>query len=457
MAREIFKNLPDTSTPINANKLNGIFNGVEPMGSIVVEDIIGKNLFDANANYINMWVDTDGSLVDDNIKVNALYDYISVNPLTTYTLSVNQNIFGLRAYGYDENKTFIERFSYGYDLSTIKFTTSENVKYLRILINYDNATKINKDIVMSLEPQLEKGSTATEYTPYKKYGYNSQESMGKIVVDDISCKNIFNIQNPDPYNSVVETMSSNSITFVNSGSYAQLKYHFVLKKNTNYVLRYTLSLTDTSYMPTVDVQGNNSWKNSIISRNGTGTHTLKFNSGDWDTIDMVFPINGATNLTNTGTLSNVQLELGDEVTPYTPYKEFSNEVQYLTNFITAKSGYTIKSQHIFKQNNHFWGNVVIQKDSGTFGSTTEAIATLPTPIQGNVNSGCFMSQGEWSAKNVGYLYIGNNTIQVSDPNATTNNVVKIDLDIVTNFINSTQSASMMSLRPDTTEEGELDG
>ena len=145
-------------------------------------------------------------------------------------------------------------------------------------------------------------------------------NLGSIVVDDISCKNLFNIQNPDPYNSIVTSMSSNSITFNNNGAYAQLKYHFTLKKNTNYVLKYTLETTNPSFIPWVSIQGNNYWGNEITGRNGTGIFVIPFNSGDWDTVDMVFPINGDTNLTNTGTLSNVQLEEGTVATGYTPYK-----------------------------------------------------------------------------------------------------------------------------------------
>lgn len=39
MSREFFKNLPDTTTPLNAQRMNGFLNGNEAMGSIVVDDI----------------------------------------------------------------------------------------------------------------------------------------------------------------------------------------------------------------------------------------------------------------------------------------------------------------------------------------------------------------------------------------------------------------------------------
>ena len=46
MAREFFKNLPNTTTPLTAPRLNGLLDGDEPMGNIVVDSIKGKNMFD---------------------------------------------------------------------------------------------------------------------------------------------------------------------------------------------------------------------------------------------------------------------------------------------------------------------------------------------------------------------------------------------------------------------------
>jgi hypothetical protein len=48
MAKEFFKNLPDTSTPLSASRLNGLLNGNEAMGNIVVGDVKCKNLLGDN-------------------------------------------------------------------------------------------------------------------------------------------------------------------------------------------------------------------------------------------------------------------------------------------------------------------------------------------------------------------------------------------------------------------------
>ena len=202
------------------------------------------------------------------------------------------------------------------------FTCTKSRPYVFIGIDKDNPYNLptNLGAYANYKLQINDGNTAKAYTPYKKYGYNSKESMGSIVVDDISCKNKFNIQNPEPYNSTVASMSSNSITFSNAGAYAQLKYHHVLKKNTNYTLKYTFETTNPEFVQNVDIQGNNTWQNSIVTKYGAGTYTLNFNSGNYDTIDIVFAINGETNLTNTGTLSNVILCESTDDESYCEYK-----------------------------------------------------------------------------------------------------------------------------------------
>ena len=48
MAREFFKNLPDTDTPVEAGRLNALLDGDEPQGYIVVDTIMGTNLVDSS-------------------------------------------------------------------------------------------------------------------------------------------------------------------------------------------------------------------------------------------------------------------------------------------------------------------------------------------------------------------------------------------------------------------------
>lgn len=104
MAREIFKNLPDKSTPLNATKLNGIFNGEESMGSIVVEDIECKNLLYTPYNENNKLTVTApkndyGVETDYHVYLEAGVTY-TFKCETTGNAS-QQEIFLLKDKGYD--------------------------------------------------------------------------------------------------------------------------------------------------------------------------------------------------------------------------------------------------------------------------------------------------------------------------------------------------------------------
>lgn len=49
MAKQFFKDLPDTSTPLNASRLNGLLDGDEALGNIVIDSISSKNFFNKTA------------------------------------------------------------------------------------------------------------------------------------------------------------------------------------------------------------------------------------------------------------------------------------------------------------------------------------------------------------------------------------------------------------------------
>lgn len=153
---------------------------------------------------------------------------------------------------------------------------------------------------------------------------NGNESMGSIVVEDVTCKNLFNVQQAQTTNAIINSLTRDSIVFSDNGDvWSQLIYKLVLKKNTIYTLKYTFETTNPDFSPYVDIQGNGDWHNSL-GNGSTGTNVITFNSGDWDYINISFPIGGATNITNTGTLSNVQIEKGSVATEYVPYKNFDN-------------------------------------------------------------------------------------------------------------------------------------
>lgn len=100
--------------------------------------------------------------------------------------------------------------------------------------------------------------------------------------------------------------------------------------------------------------------------------------------------------------------------------------------LTANEGYTIRSQHFFKQGNHIWGNALIQSTT-PFSSIYSYPVELEYTIPYVYNSYCILCDGEFSADGIGYIYIGANSSQIiiTDTTGASNKTfVKISLDFV---------------------------
>lgn len=152
MAKEFFKDLPDTTTPITAGRLNGLLDGEEPMGDLVVDSIRTKNMFDKNS--VLMGYEIKGA--DGTVSTNNNYyvsDYIPVKPNTNYYLTKTNN--GTSNCFYDINKNFISTIIK--DQGVITTPDNSNVYYMRF-----NGSPSDLDNV-----QVEEGSVATEYKPFQ--------------------------------------------------------------------------------------------------------------------------------------------------------------------------------------------------------------------------------------------------------------------------------------------------
>lgn len=97
--------------------------------------------------------------------------------------------------------------------------------------------------------------------------------------------------------------------------------------------------------------------------------------------------------------------------PYRPsYQELivNTAIEDISDKITAASGYTINSlTKLYKQNNRVFGQIVISKDTGSFGGAQELIASFnsgyrPKDIQ---IQGCFFGSTAYNAEYTGYTYI----------------------------------------------------
>ena len=166
MAREIFKNLPDTSTPLSASKLNGIFNGEESMGSIVVEDITCRNMFNKHKALIGQELNGDDGTTTSNSNV-FVSDYIKVNPNETYFISGKTS--GQSNCFYDKDKNFISTIKIAN--GTITIPNNENICYVRF---NGPLTEINTT-------QFEIGKVASNYIEPKEFSnkqiYSTEEQL----------------------------------------------------------------------------------------------------------------------------------------------------------------------------------------------------------------------------------------------------------------------------------------
>lgn len=289
----------------------------------VVDTIKCKNEFNINkvleAFYVNY------SINGDNITITSAGAYANIRVLVDvemgkeYTLSCsainNQDVAtNISVYKKNSSDRYVEQYGYGTTPSfNLTFTPTENQIVIMFYANptpdgYFNTVNYNNI-------QLEQG-TITEYTPHKKYGYNSQESMGKIIADDISCKNLFNFNNMKmSYATVDYTKKTITFTSFNNATLNNLKDicpDLVVGET------YTFSFKTTSTVKYIYLNG------SKYTWNNNGAHTIT-----QEDLDGYILFYGATD--TSCTMSDIQIEKGTIATEYTPHKEFNNKQIYSTN------------------------------------------------------------------------------------------------------------------------------
>lgn len=113
-------------------------------------------------------------------------------------------------------------------------------------------------------------------------------------------------------------------------------------------------------------------------------------------------------------------------------KQEKIEIVQNTDIISLNSGYSFVtgSYPIFKQGKHYWGYILIKKDSGTFTRTQEKVGSFKIPILGAGNTFCSLSTNEWKSQSIGYFYF-NVDITISDENNNGYNTAKAYIDVVT--------------------------
>lgn len=172
MAKEFFKDLPNTTTPLTASRLNGLLDGEEPMGNLVVDSIRTKNIVDYRLSK-NGAIPTNSTSETLDYNIYSLTTaWFPCKPNTTYTISGGNN--RRRWQTKSENGTI----TYVGDETT--FTTNSSAKYLRVYYYY-GSSQAYFDTIQNL--QVEEGSTATAFSEYQNLNpYTNNYSTGEIVV-----------------------------------------------------------------------------------------------------------------------------------------------------------------------------------------------------------------------------------------------------------------------------------
>ena len=143
-------------------------------------------------------------------------------------------------------------------------------------------------------------------------------------------------------------------------------------------------------------------------------------------------------LNNMGIECQFETNVRDEQINIKMYSDKNNIlIEDITSSLTASTGFTINSNSkLYKQNNHVFGTIIVEKTVGYFSSTQETIANISNyaPLTNYFACPCFCTS-IWNVQNVGYAFITRSdvadagNITVSDI-VTTNNYVKLAVDYI---------------------------
>lgn len=173
--KTVWEDLPSTNTPITAENLNNMEDGIETndkklsgeevIGNIVVDSIRTKNLFDSNTIVQG---DVAGSTSTARVSTRQI---LWLEP-GTYTFSTNMSStyrFGIIIRPSAPPTSSTSSYDSGWltDTSTHTFTITTAGYYMMNFAKTDN-TDLTAENIKAFNFQLEEGSTATTYSPFQE-------------------------------------------------------------------------------------------------------------------------------------------------------------------------------------------------------------------------------------------------------------------------------------------------
>ena len=265
---------------------------IQSVGDLTTKNLLYSNVTTRTINGVTMTYDNGVITLNGTCTTSANFDLNKiVLSAGTYTLSANANKVPVNnGYAfvqlYDSTNNQAITLINSNTMSSITTTISDGTFLYRIRIHegttYDN---------IILQPQLEEGSTATEYGPYHKYDI-------PIVVRG---KNLIKY----PYATASRTMNGVKYTVNKDGSVtvvgtATAASYFILYSNVDF---------GNSSIPANSTNGVYATSEGV--RYNVGNHTVSINVASGETVDkIVYP----------------QIEYGTTATVYEPYIEETTHI-----------------------------------------------------------------------------------------------------------------------------------
>ena len=185
MAREFFKNLPNTTTPLSASRINGLLDGDEAMGNVVVDSIRGKNLLNLEqCTFEHCTLNNDKSVTSNisdfyfcSIKFTYLNDFILNNQGKNITFSIGQAIsnkkvtiviYGTRTGGsnlQEMDSSVDARYISGTIANDFTSITQIELRFNRSSTQFTDTTTIVSNLMLELNTTI-----PTNYALYQNLG-----------------------------------------------------------------------------------------------------------------------------------------------------------------------------------------------------------------------------------------------------------------------------------------------
>lgn len=183
--------------------------------------------------------------------------------------------------------------------------------------------------------------------------FDGQESMGSIVVENIECKNLFDINTKNATSNATAEITSNQIVLSCSGAWAQTRFKKIkVKQGETYTLSFTVENPSANTVAIVIYKSDNSTKiaNTQNYINTSFSEHLTFTANDTEIVIALVANNSSTTNTNSVTFSNIQLEKGNIATQFAEHKDFINPLiedltsKFIINSENAKISSTYQSR-----------------------------------------------------------------------------------------------------------------